>query len=197
MADEGFTRRLVQQILKAGALQVRPLIPSKTLRAALRRITDSPLEGRLFIPHYWAVYVHDGRRGIQAPAGSFLIFFPNPADDPRFPSRQTPERATSVRRLTTSEFRDAVREVRSGSGKVVITRRVRGVRADLFFANEGRGGMVGFVNEANDIGQIEFRTFALRFLRRALDIRGFIPTLGPAGITFRTSKEEAIIRIGR
>ena len=197
MADEGFTRRLVQRIMRAGAIRVRPQIPSRTLQRALRRVTVSALEGALFIPHYWAVYVHDGRGAFGPRRGTFLIFFRNPSADPRLAGRQTPERAASIPRLTRSQFRRALEEFATGSGNVIVTRRVKGVRATPFFSNEPGGGMFGFVGQANDVGQFEFRTFALGFLRRPLDVRGFIPQLGVSGITLTSRKEEAVIRLGR
>ena len=204
MADAGITRRIVQRIMRAGAIRVRPQIPSRTLRRALRRVTVSALEGALFIPHYWAVYVHDGRRGFSASdsglgpvRGTFLIFYRNPSADPRFAGRQTPERAAAVQRLTRAQFRRALEEFATGSGNVIITRRVKGVRATPFFSNDPGGGMFGFVDQANDVGQFEFRTFALGFLKRPLGITGFIPQLGSVGITIPVVKEEAIIRLGR
>ena len=197
MADEGITRRIVQRIMRAGATRVRPKIPSRTLQRALRRVTVSALEGALFIPHYWAVYVHDGRSGFGPSRGTFLIFFRNPSADPRLRGRQTPERAALVPRLTRAQFRRALEEFASGSGNVIITRRVKGVRATPFFSNEPGGGMFGFVDQANDVGQFEFRTFALGFLKRPLGITSFIPQLGRVGISIPLVKEEAIIRLGR
>lgn len=39
--------------------------------------------GELHIPHYWAVYVHDGYNGFGPRYKKFLVWFANPEDDPR------------------------------------------------------------------------------------------------------------------
>jgi hypothetical protein len=84
--------------------QVRTLIGSDTLRAAARLIVDAQA-GRadIFIPHYWAVYYHDGRDGFAAPGGRVLVFFADPDDDPRLEGGY-PERESDIRRLTRDEF---------------------------------------------------------------------------------------------
>lgn len=103
------TERLLARILELmgerAYRQIKPLIGSSTLRDALELIVEVPEnQARLYIPHYWAVYYHDGRRGFGPKSAPFLIFFADPANDPRFPGRQTPERADQIRRLTRAEY---------------------------------------------------------------------------------------------
>lgn len=202
MADEGFTRRLVGRLLRAAERRVKSEIPSRTLRAALKRIVFDATHGALFIPHYWAIYVHDGRGPLGPRRGSFLIFFKDPLKDPRLRGGRFPERAAAVPRLTRSQFRAALKEFtdaqRTGrESDVVITRRVGGVTPTPFFSNEAGGGMFRFVDTANDVGQFEFRTFALGFLRKELGIRTFIPQLGQAGISIPPIKDRVVINLGR
>lgn len=89
---------------------VRTFIGSQTLRAAATLIVDAQ-QGRadIFIPHYWAVYYHDGREGFEAPGGRFLVYFSDPSDDPRIEGGY-PERVSEVRHLTREEFREGLRQ---------------------------------------------------------------------------------------
>ena len=83
---------------------VQTLIGSSTLRAAALLIVDAQAgEARIFVPHYWALYYHDGRAGFSAPGGRVLVFFADPDDDPRLEAG-FPVRATEIRRLTRDEF---------------------------------------------------------------------------------------------
>jgi len=86
--------------------RVRGLIGSETLRNAARLIVEQG-EALIRIPHYWAVYYHDGRGGFEAPAGRFLVFFADPLDDPRLEGGY-PVRASEFRRLTPDEFQDGL-----------------------------------------------------------------------------------------
>jgi len=104
MTLEELNRRLLETFALVGQDIVTPKIPSKTLRDALELIIDVPgLEARLFIPHYWAEFLHDGRPGFSAPAGRFLVFYSNPADDPRRTGGR-PERASLEPHLTEDQF---------------------------------------------------------------------------------------------
>jgi hypothetical protein len=97
--------------------------------------------GIIFVPQYWAEYVHDGRRRISLPRGRFLCFFPNKADDPRTTGgMRYPTRYSQVvaRRLSSNEFDDFLRQNReraeAGLGPImVVTSTVRGVAKIPFF----------------------------------------------------------------
>jgi len=102
-----FLTDLVRRLLRLAERRARPKIPSRTLRRALRRLVlpgaTGGVEGVLFIPHYWAVFLHDGRRGFGSKPGAFLVFFRDIRDDPRV-AGGFPERASQIRRLTKREF---------------------------------------------------------------------------------------------
>lgn len=62
----------------------KPKIPSSTLQQAAR-VRKKPAGGgyQLYIPHYWAIYIHNGRGPSQPKSKTFLVWFRNPQDDPR------------------------------------------------------------------------------------------------------------------
>lgn len=207
MADEAFQRRLLNEIGRAARRKVRPLIrtykgkPIRQLQRALRLVLVSDDKAVLRIPHYWAVYVHDGRNAPFGPRTSvFLIWWKDPRQDPRLSGGQTPERASQLRSLTPDEFRDAVQArddaLRAGrESPVVITRRVRRqTPPSRFFGNGPGEGMAGFVVEANRIGQQEFKRFALNLLKNELGVTSFVPFVpAGSGISFKVVKENADI----
>lgn len=128
---------------------VRTLIGSSTLREAARLIVDA-IGGRaeIFIPHYWAVYYHDGRDGFSADSGRFLVFFANPDDDPRLADGY-PERAADIRRLTRDEFYAglAENERRAESGGtpfMFVVRSVGPAGAHPFFDRLAEGAAERF-----------------------------------------------------
>lgn len=89
---------------------VRTLIGSRTLREAARLVVDAQAgAAAIIVPHYWAVYYHDGREGFAAPAGHFLVYFANEADDPRLEGGR-PETIEQVRHLTREEFEAGLSE---------------------------------------------------------------------------------------
>lgn len=100
-----FKIALLDELLKKADTVIRPRIPSRTLRQAMRKTFDVKgrriSKGSLFIPHYWAVMVHDGRRAFKAKQATFLVYFAQEADDPRKPN---PQRLVDQRRLTRDEF---------------------------------------------------------------------------------------------
>ena len=108
---DGRPQSTIQRILEAvGRDELRRILPrigSSTLRKALRLIVEANQgRARLFIPHYWAVYYHDGRGGFGPKSARKLVFFDDPRDDPRAP---TPERQAQVRRLTRAEYEEGLR----------------------------------------------------------------------------------------
>jgi hypothetical protein len=84
--------------------RARALIGSSTLREAAALIVEPQLgSARIVVPHYWAVYYHDGRGAFAAPAGRFLVYFADPDDDPRLEGGR-PVREADARRLTREQF---------------------------------------------------------------------------------------------
>jgi hypothetical protein len=159
--------RIIEQILNSlgreGAAQARRAITSSTLRAALRVLVDpAKREVRLFIPHYWAVYVHDGRDAFSAKNTSFLIFFANPQDDPRFPGRQTPQRLADVRKLTPAEFQEGLRinadrRASNLAPFMFVVRSVGPTIGQFFFDNDV--GMEGFSQRTSSVESQQARIF--------------------------------------
>lgn len=141
---------------------------SRTLAEALR-IRVRGHTAALFIPHYWAEFVNDGRRALPR-RQKLYIWFKDPAQDPRFSGRQTPARRSQVRSLTRRQFRQAL--ALAEQGKVVITRGpVRGVSPKRFFENTG--GMLDFVSRrAGPTGEVRFRAHVIDRLRRELNVGG-------------------------
>lgn len=117
---------------------VRSRIGSSTLRDAARLIVDAQAgQAHIFIPHYWAVYYHDGRAGFAADAGHFLVFFADPDDDPRLEGGY-PVRESDIRRLTRDEFFDGLarNEERADAGEppfMFVLRSVGPAAANPFF----------------------------------------------------------------
>ena len=145
---------------------------SRTLRNALaiQREGNSIFLG---VPHYWAIYYHDGRSQAEAPAGKFLIWFPNPLDDPRH-SGVYPERAAQIQRLNIppEELRVLIE-----TGIAVVARvsprtqrRVRGARffekgLKGFFSRgspEGARGFSRYMRELGLVGKTEQFTLVVR-----------------------------------
>jgi len=157
---------------------VRELIGSSTLRAAARLVIDAQAgQAAIVIPHYWAVFYHDGRPGFEAPAGRSLVFFANPADDPRLDGGR-PVTLDDVRHLTPEEFRaglDANEEAAAAGGApfMFVLRAVGPAAPHPFFDQlaEGAAGRMdpialaaldAFVQEQVDAERPEKRTIDVR-----------------------------------
>lgn len=175
--DDRFLVRLTSALLRAGSRHVRPVIRSRsrTLAAALQTMLEPnagrsrSMAGRLFIPHYWAVYVHDGRGAPVLPrAGSVMVWFRNPNNDPRLRGGRYPERASQVRRLTRTQFEFWLAENRLAIQRgvpppMIVTKRINTpTQAYAFFDN--RKGMAGFVAQVPGIVAAEFSDHVLRML---------------------------------
>lgn len=120
----GVVGDILRQIGREELLRVRSAIPSRTLRRALRLIVEENQgRARLFIPHYWAVYLHDGRGPVQARGGGKLVFFDDPDDDPRLRGGY-PERASDIRRLSRREYERGL--------EINRERRARGQRPFMY-----------------------------------------------------------------
>lgn len=167
MAIEDFSRRLSLRLAHAAVDFARPKVKtaSTTLASALRVRFKIGREGRAsaYIPHYWAVYVHEGRRPFSKE--HFMVWFRDPKADPRLRGGKTPARVKDLRRLTKGQFQEALdlrrRWIAQGGdpydSPVIITKTIRkGTPAKRFFGNEAGEGMFGFVERANKIGLDEF-----------------------------------------
>lgn len=108
------SRRIIRVILedlgKRELARVKNSIGSKTLRAAITLIVDeSEQRADLFIPHYWAIWYHDGRGAVHPRSARKLVFFDNPHDDPRLKGGRRPVTESQVRRLTRRQYEEGLR----------------------------------------------------------------------------------------
>lgn len=150
---------LVRQLTVLAASWAKPKIPSKTLRNALEQLVPGAVrsgrcKGGLYIPHYWALYVHDGRGAFSAPKGHYLVWFRDPRNDPRLANGETPARARDLKYLTKEQFlfwlERNIEAREAGLDPPMIVRRavLRGTRGSYFFENDG--GMFSFARYAQE-----------------------------------------------
>lgn len=95
---------LIDRIGRLALQHVTPKIRSRTLQRAIRYERVTLRRGRLFIPHFWAIYQHDGRDGVKVKNARSLVYFVNPADDPRLAGRY-PVKLSQIKKLTKEQFR--------------------------------------------------------------------------------------------
>lgn len=189
--DNAFRKRLGDKLAQAGLEYARPSVPSKTLRAAMRirevagsiGSTATAVVRAVEIPHYWALYVHDGRGPFQLPPGQIMCWFRDPKDDPRLAGGY-PVRGTDVKHLTKAQFNRFMqlnrvvekavygRARKSGEpqvGPMIVTTKItKPTQAKRFFDNNG--GMQGFEAKARQIGAEEFASFVKQELRSVLNL---------------------------
>lgn len=203
-----FDRRLQRAIALAAITFVKPKIRSYKGKPipALQRALRLGYEGQdayIEIPHFWAVYVHDGRQAPVYPRnGTFLIWWKDPRQDPRLRGGSTPQRASQLRHLTPSQFRRAMRIHRQalasgGDSPIVVTRRVnRSTPGNPFFSSGPRGGMQGFWRVANMVGEPEVRGEVFRVLGEHLGVSTFVPrVVAGLGVSFPFVEETVSARL--
>lgn len=162
--EDKVIRRMLQRLGDTAALRVRPVIPSKTLREGLKVFIDRNRDAVLRIPHYWAVFVHDGRGVVRPVRARWLVWFQNPADDPRTDfGRKYPIRKEDVRRLTKAQWEaglaENARRRAAGAEPFMIVTKVSGpVRARPFFDQ----GLQTFPEEGEEIIAEELEKFVLK-----------------------------------
>lgn len=148
VAEDLLLQRVAIELGRLGIKKVLPKIDSATLRDALTVIIEKTGQGaytsRLFIPHYWAVYYHDGRGAFGPKDNAVLVFFADPKDDPRIQGGY-PERANDIRKLSRAEYEFGLRKNREAYDRgdppyMIVTKSVGPAGAHPFFTK----GMVGF-----------------------------------------------------
>lgn len=156
--DRDFLIELTEQLAEAALRHAKPKIAvhSKTLAETVTKVRISRTEVAVHLTHYWAIYVHDGRRAFTTPG--MMIWFRNPKDDPRLRASggQTPARRTQLRSMYEFEtefkyWKAKNREVdpdgtRPQLRPMVVTRSSGAVQPKRFFENDG--GMRGFPEKA-------------------------------------------------
>lgn len=165
MSQDEFLNDLLSKLLDEALIHALPGIPSKTLQANLEQKFYAPGYGALYLDAYWAILLHDGRNKIsKAP----LIWFRNPADDPRL-SRSgkfdpyLTRYADYLGRMSDSEWFYWVQQNkkarREGRPLPMIVRwgGVAGVTGSYFFDNDV--GMKGFKEKADVIVKREYEAY--------------------------------------
>jgi len=105
----------------------------------------SPGRSNVYIPHYWAIFVHDGRGPFGPRSAKWLVWYKNPFEDPRLEDGVRQKRFKDTRRLTKDQFQTDL-----ALGKLIITKRVtESMRPNRFFDNDD--GMRGFSNSLSKI----------------------------------------------
>lgn len=134
-------QRLLAEIGLLARRQAASKIQSETLRAALF-VDIVPTEDavRVGVPHYWAIYYHDGRGPVRAKPGKWLVYFKDPAKDPRIQSGY-PERAASIVRLSREEFQEAL-----ARDELIVVKSVGPAAPHPFFTR----GMDGFQDKVHE-----------------------------------------------
>ena len=118
-------RKMLESMGERELAEARRRIPSRTLKAALQLIIDeNRSRAHLFIPHYWAIYYHDGRGSVSPRSAKKLVFFDNPREDPRNRGGARAVRASGERRLTKAQYEQGLR--------INAERRARGQRPFMY-----------------------------------------------------------------
>ena len=125
---------------------------SKQLAATMTPRIESggvSVKGSLYIPQYFARFVHDGSQSGYRPPGSGLplyTWFRDPRQDPRLNAGRTPWRASELRPLSDylslGDLREGIK-----AGRIIMRRYRPAVGGKHFFDN--RVGMAGFLEAAN------------------------------------------------
>lgn len=127
----------ISKIIAQHALTlIRPDVPSKTLQEAMR-VRVSKGAASVYIPHYWAVYFHDTRAAFGPRKKRWLVWFANPADDPRLQPKP-PERYDPNNRLSKEDWDEGLAENlrRQAAGLppyMIVRKRVPARTGDYFF----------------------------------------------------------------
>jgi len=106
---ERLYREILTAIGQAELERVKLLIGSSTLRRAIFLAVYASLgEAKLIVPHYWAVYYHDGRGPVSPVNARKLVFFEEPLrNDPRLQGAYD-VRADDIRRLSRDEYEEGL-----------------------------------------------------------------------------------------
>ncbi len=180
-SDRVFISRLIHRLADMAYYRALPAVmrASRQLGDELQ-VQVHGSEAVLYLPHYWAIYVHDGRGPFGPWRAQFLVWFRNPLFDPRLDQGRQPQRYADVKRLTPDEFylwmdRNRAAEAAGMPKPMIVTKRVRTpTQGAHFFANEPGGGMYGFAQDAAEVIVPAFRQHVREQLADVLEIRGEI-----------------------
>lgn len=154
MATIGFWHsELVNQLGRMARSYARPFLASKsrTLARSLtveQRVPTRPSAIRVAVslPHYWALYVNDGRPAFSNP--KVMVFFRDPRNDPRLSAGYPVRKADIKRGMSPAEWQvwqaeNAISRALGLPRPMVVTKTIyKDTTAKRFFENDG--GMAGF-----------------------------------------------------
>ena len=152
-----FLSRITFELARRARDYVRPRIRSKVLSRSLRidkirgRTKKYIHTGYVEIPHYWAVYYHDGHGPISAPPGKYIVYYKKGKKhlDPRMQwGVLYPVRRHQEKRLSKDQFYRALRK-----GHIVVTKRSGPAKGEHFFTR----GMRGFPSMADAYVAVEVK----------------------------------------
>lgn len=157
--------RILLTLARLARREARAFARSQTLRETMFVELRTPDVAVVGVPHYWAVYYHDGRGPVRARNARFLVYFKDPAQDPRILGGY-PVREGEVKRLTAAQFRRAVE-----LDQVIVTRAVGPAEGNPFFTE----GLKNFPVQADRVGLDIFRRDFLASVRElkggTIDVR--------------------------
>lgn len=144
-----FMTRLVWDLAKQARDFVRPRIQSKVLARSLKvgkkrnSVRGRTHIGYVEIPHYWAVYYHDGHGPVRARPGKYIVYFKKGKKhlDPRMQvGTWYPVRSYQEKKLSKAQFFAALKR-----GDIVVTKKSGPAKGKHFFTR----GMRGFIQKAD------------------------------------------------
>lgn len=107
---------ILDQLGREGARRLRVTLSgiSKTLQSAVNYYQlPGELRVNVQVPHYWAIYLNDGRGVVRPVDARVLVWFQNPKDDPRTDfGRRYPVRYRKRRRLSQADYYRGLEENR-------------------------------------------------------------------------------------
>ena len=110
-------RRITTRLGGIGATRLRNSVGrySDTLRSAVNFFVPPEQNRRhrvnIQIPHYWALYLNDGRGVVRPQDAKVLVWFQDPTDDPRTGNgRRFPVRARNRKKLSKEAYYAGLRE---------------------------------------------------------------------------------------
>lgn len=116
-------RRRLAILLRRGIADAAPQGPFGRLKKSFR-IAPRGLSGAtIYSLYYWARFVNDGRRAIR---GKNMVFYIDPADDPRI-RQDYPKSKDDRIRLTSKQYREDKK-----AGKLIQTYNTRAIPATRF-----------------------------------------------------------------
>lgn len=136
-----FYDRVTRKLAEAAYRIAYPNIPSRVLKEAMVvvkvRAGNTGAVYKLFIPHYWSHYLHDGRGTVTPKRARSLMWFKNPRRDPRYDGGY-PVRLADAKAHTLSK-----QEFKRNRSEMIFAKSAKPIRGKFFFSN--RRGMRNLV----------------------------------------------------